>query len=287
MKKTKRIFSVFTKPWKEQSLEQLAALVAQMGFDAVEYPLRSGYQVGPQDGAAGMRRLAEAFGKEGVAVASIACGIDVRYSQDGNKVLGVNEELFYGCREAGASVIRICQGLRPELGFQQNLDAIRRQYDAFLPMCEKYGVTVGVQMHCGRSIANSAETLLLLQGYDPKYIAAVWDSGHSGLAGSVPAMAIDMLWDRLCMVNFKAAYRRRTNGPEAAEAQWEEYWTTGRNACGSWREAVRTLAGRGYEGVVCLPAEYDDEAHVREYAEEDLRLIKTLFAQEEGAENNV
>lgn len=281
----KLVFSVFTKPWKEQSLEELAALVAGMGFDAVEYPLRKGYQVQPEDGVAGMKRLAEAFGKEGVKVGSIACGIDVQYSKDGNKVVGVDESLFCGCREAGASIIRICQGMKPELGFHKNIEAIRRQYDALLPLCEKYGVTVGVQMHCGANIANAAETLWLLQDYDPKYIAAVWDSGHNGLAGTVPSIAIDMLWEKLCMVNFKAAFRRRTNGPEAAEAAWKEYWTTGRNACGSWRDAVHALSSRGYEGMICLPAEYTNEEHVQEYVTEDLRFLKSLFEQEQGRNN--
>jgi hypothetical protein len=31
-------FSVFTKPWKTQSLDELGALVRDIGYDAVEYP---------------------------------------------------------------------------------------------------------------------------------------------------------------------------------------------------------------------------------------------------------
>lgn len=281
--KNGRLFSVFTKPWKDLPIEELAAFVAKMGFNAIEYPLREEYQVQPKDGAAGMKRLAQAMRKEGIALTSIACGIDVRFSENGNAVIGVNEELFHGCREAGCRIIRICQGLDSSLSFQQNLDAIRRRYDAVVPLCEKYGVTVGVQMHYGMDIANSAETRLLLEGYDPRHIAAVWDSGHSGLAGSDPAMAIDMLYSQLCMVNFKAAYYRRTTGPEAEEARWEAYWTTGRHGCGSWREAVRYLCRRGYQGTVCLPAEYSDEPNVAAYAQEDLRFIKQLFDEEEAA----
>lgn len=278
--KNDRLFAVFTKPWKQKALEELAAFVAEMGFNAVEYPLRSGYQVQPQDGVAGMKRLREVFGKEGITVVSIASGIDVRFSKNGNEVIGVDEGLFEGCREAGCKIIRICQGLQKELSFQQNLDAIRRQYDAMVPLCEKYGVTVGVQMHCGMNIANSAETRLLLDGYDPKHIAAVWDSGHSGLAGSEPDMAISMLWDQLCMVNFKAAYYACKTGPEASEARWDAYWTTARHACGSWRKAVRYLCENGYDGPVCLPAEYSDEANVDEYAAVDLQYIKKLFEEE-------
>lgn len=273
-------YSVFTKPWKNISLEQLAVLVRQMGFDAVEYPLRDGYQVQPGDGIKGIRRLVDVFQQESIAVTSIAGGIDVRDAWGGNAVTGVNEKLFAGCGEAGVKIIRICQGLDPGLSFRENLDQIKKTYDGLLPLCEKYQVTLGVQMHCGLNIANSAETLLLLENYDPRLIAAVWDSGHSGLAGADPAMALDMIWDKLCMVNFKAAYYQRTNGPEAAEASWSAYWTTGRHACGSWSTAVRWLKKHDYRGVVCLPAEYSDEAPVEAYVREDLAALRALFAAE-------
>ena len=140
-------YSVFTKPWKNISLEQLAVLVRQMGFDAVEYPLRDGYQVQPGDGVKGIRRLADVFQREGIAVTSIAGGIDVRDARGGNAVTGVNEKLFAGCGEAGVKIIRICQGLDSGLSFRENLDQIRQTYDGLLPLCEKYQVTLGVQMH--------------------------------------------------------------------------------------------------------------------------------------------
>jgi len=269
-------FSVFTKPWKDISLEALGELAADMGFDAVEYPLRDGYQVQPADGVKGIVGLCKTLKKSGVGVASIASGIDVHVDEGGGKVIGVNEELFAGCGEAGVPIVRICQSLKKGMGFHENVNEIRRLYDAVLPYCEKYNVTLGVQMHFGHDISNSAETYILLKGYDPRYIAAVWDSGHSGLAGNVPCLALDMVWDMLCMVNFKAAYWRRVNGPEQ-EAEWEAYWTTAQHGQGSWKEAVDYLVSRGYKGTVCLPAEYSDEPNVERYTRSDIAYIKALF----------
>jgi hypothetical protein len=125
-----------------------------------------------------------------------------------------------------------------------------------------------------------------LKDYDPKYIAAVWDAGHSGLAGESPSYALDCLWDHLCMVNFKAAHWYRVNPDSPGEearwgARWGARWVTGRNGMGSWKEAVGWLKKRGYRGTVCLPAEYSDEAKVEAYTREDIGYIKGLF---EGAE---
>jgi sugar phosphate isomerase/epimerase len=272
-------FSVFTKPWKKDSLEELGARVRDMGFDAVEYPLRDGYQVQPSEGTAGIVRLVKTLGKAGVAVTSLAAGIDVHTTDGKGEVVGVNEEVFAGCGEAGIPVIRICQGFNRELGFHENIDALRRKYDRILPFCQKFGVTLGVQMHYGSAdIANSYDSYILLKEYDPRYIAAVWDAGHSGLAGEPPRYALDCLWNNLCMVNFKAAYWRRKNesSPDG-EALWDADWVPGQQGMGSWKAAVDYLKLRGYNGTVCLPAEYSDESRVEEYARDDLKWIKKLF----------
>ncbi len=61
-------FSVFTKPWRELPLERLGELVRGMGFEAIEYPLRKGYQVEPAEGSRGIKRLCGAMAESGVSV---------------------------------------------------------------------------------------------------------------------------------------------------------------------------------------------------------------------------
>jgi sugar phosphate isomerase/epimerase len=159
------------------------------------------------------------------------------------------------------------------------MDILRRKYDSILPLCKKYNVTLGIQMHHGDAdITASYDTYILLKDYDPKYIAAVWDAGHSGLAGENPRYGLDCLWDHLCMVNFKAAYWFRKNDTALAdEAVWGVKWVPAKNGMGSWKGAVEHLKKRGYAGTVCLPAEYSDGPNVELYAREDVKYIKELF----------
>ena len=42
-------YSVFTKPWKTASADELIGIVTSMGFNAIEFPLRDGYQVTPAE----------------------------------------------------------------------------------------------------------------------------------------------------------------------------------------------------------------------------------------------
>jgi sugar phosphate isomerase/epimerase len=251
-----------------------------MGFDAVEYPFRDGYQVAPEEGAAGIVRLAKTLAKSGVSVTSLAAGIDVKVVDGKGKAVGVTESVFSGCGEAGVPIIRICQGYDRAKTFNENKDLLRSQYDAILPLSDKYGVTLGVQMHFGDAcVAGSYDSYILLKDYNPKNVAAVWDSGHSGLAGEGPRYALDCLWDHLCMVNFKAAYWFRSNPAAlAADAAWDARWVTGRNGMGNWKVAVDYLKSRRYSGTVCLPAEYSDEPNVERYTRQDAAYIQALFA---------
>jgi hypothetical protein len=79
------------------------------------------------------------------------------------------------------------------------------------------------------------------------------------------------------MVNLKNAYWRRLSGPEADVARWEPYWTSGRHGLASWPRVAAELARRSYEGVVCLTAEYSDEAAVRRLVADDLAFARGLF----------
>jgi sugar phosphate isomerase/epimerase len=272
-------YAVFTKPWKTQSLDELGELVRGMGFDAVEYPLRGGYQAEkPGD----IANLVKTLGKHGVKVESMAAGIDVAVDKGHGEPVGATEDLYAACGAAGVSIIRICQGFDSKLDFWENIDALKAKYEVAAKLGEKYGVCLGVQMHYDMGnggVLASFDSNILLKDFDPRYVAAVWDAGHSGLAGEPPERALDCLWNNLCMVNFKAAYWRRNNGPEATKANWDVHWTTGKNGLCPWDRAIKYLKQRGYKGTICLPAEYSDEPNVESYTLEDLSYIKKLWEE--------
>jgi sugar phosphate isomerase/epimerase len=154
---------------------------------------------------------------------------------------------------------------------------MKREIDSFLPLCEKYGVKIGLQHHYGPGLNNSMELRHILEDYDPKYVGAIWDAAHSGLAGEEPEQALDIVWEKLLLVNFKNAFYKRQNGPEASRAEYSRHFTTGRQGLASWERAIKHLKKLGYEGNICLTAEYSDEEKVNEYTAQDIVYIKYLF----------
>jgi len=254
-------FSVFTKRWK-MPLPELGRLVAEMGFWGVELPVRSGFQVEPEGVAKGLPAAAKVLADCGVTIHSVAGPAD--------------EPTIAACAEAGVEVLRVMAKIGDD-GYLASEKRLRAEYDALVPHLESCGVTLGVQNHCGQWVGSAIGLRRLIEQYDRRHVAAVYDPAHCGLDGEEPDMAIDVLWDRLCLVNLKNAYWDRTNGPDAAAAKWRWHWTTGRQGLASWPAVAAELKKRGYRGVYCLSAEYSDEEAGDHLIREDLAFAKELF----------
>jgi len=156
----------------------------------------------------------------------------------------------------------------------------KKDLESLLGLCEKYKIRIGVQNHCGKFVSpNSAGLMRLVSDFDPNYVGVIWDAAHNALSGEEPEMGLDIVWSHLCMVNLKNAYWRRTTGPEAEEAQWEVYWTNGRQGLASWRRVAEYLKKRNYQGVICLTAEYTAEGEVERLIAEDIKFARSLFTQ--------
>ena len=256
-------FSVFTKPWKKTPLPELGKFVGGLGFDAIELPVRPGFQVEPEHVVKGLPLAAKQLAEFGIRIASVAGPTD--------------EATIATCAEVGVPTIRIMADIGQE-GYLAKEAKLQKEYDALLPLLEHYGVQVGIQNHHGTMVCNAMGLRRLIEKYDPQYIGAVWDAAHNALQGEEPEMALDIVWSHLCMVNLKNAFWRRTTGPEAEVVQWQPYWTSGRQGLASWPRVAAELKRRNYAGVVCLTAEYSDEAAVNRLIAEDIAFAKSLLA---------
>ncbi|OQA46858.1 MAG: Xylose isomerase-like TIM barrel [Chloroflexi bacterium ADurb.Bin325] len=261
MSKPQVRFSVFTKPWMQLPLGQLSQMVKGWGFDGIELPVRPGYQVLPENVRRDLPRATRQLADEGLRIFSVAGPTD--------------EATIAACAESGIPIIRIMVVVDPE-NYLASIDRVQREFDALLPILERYNVTVGIQNHCGPMVANAMGLRNLVGRYDPRYFAGVWDAGHEALVGEPPEQALDIIWSHLAMVNLKNAVWRRTN-PDAEVAEWRHFWLRGPNGLASWPRVAAELRRRNYDGVVCLTAEYTEEERVEEYICQDIVFAKKLF----------
>jgi sugar phosphate isomerase/epimerase len=257
-------FTVFTKPWK-MPLPELGRFVSQLGFDGVELPVRPGYQVEPENVEAGLPEAVRVLGDQGVKISSIAGPTD--------------ERTIGACAAAGVPVIRICVSIPAGTRYFAAVAEFQRQWEQLLPALERHGVTLGIQNHFGRDISSAMQLHHAISQFDPRRVAAVWDPAHCALGGEIPELALDILEGRLCIVNLKNAIYRKQAGPESEPARWQVYWTSGRQGLANWGKVAKLLTQAGWQGNVCLTAEYSDHDAVDRLIAEDIRYAKQCFVE--------
>lgn len=256
-------FTVFSKPWKDMPLPELAVFIRDTGFDGVELPVRPGFQVEPDRITEGLPEATRLFREAGVRIGSIACE--------------PSETVIAACAEAGVDLIRVCPSVREGESFFETEARLRKEYEALTPALEKAGVRIGVQNHAGPAIGSSIGIFRLIEPLNPECVCAVWDPMHCVKAGEIPPLALGILWSRLGLVNLKDTYPVRESGTEAEVVRWKWWYTTGRQGMTPWDEVADLLKQRGYEGDICLTAEYSDRSSINRLIAEDLAFAKSLF----------
>ncbi len=259
--------SVFVKPWKSLTLQELAGHVRKLGFDAIELPVRPGFPCRPETVEQDLAQAVTILGDQGVKILNVTADLPLD-----------DERLYAACARSAIPMNRVMFRLDQRTYWEAEL-AARRQLDAALPLCERYNVQIGIQNHVGRFVAVHEMGLHhLVHDYDPRFVGIVWDAAHNALAGMDPEPALDVVASHLCMVNLKNAYWQRINGPEAATAQWSVYWTSGRHGLASWQRVIGKLNAMAYAGPICLTAEYSDHDGVDSLIVEDLAFARSLLA---------
>lgn len=267
MSRTSVQWSVFTKPWPHLPIAELADLVAGMGFDAIEFPLRPGFQIDLDDLPLSAARASSILTDAGLRISSVAST--------------PSERVFGACAELDIPVIRIMAPIAAA-GYAASDRELRSYLDSLVASCERFGVRVGIQPHIDDYIADSLELAKLLTDYDPAHICAVWDSAHDALARKPPAHTLPALWSHLGIVNFKnACYEIGGRRPDGSRV-WKTVFVAGADGLSDWAQAVDTLVGGGFAGNICMAAEFTDESDLEHKVARDFAYLQSLLAASEA-----
>ena len=245
------------------ALPELGKFVHDLGFDAIELPVREGYQVEPEHVLRDLPTAAKTLADFGVRISTIAGPTD--------------EVTMEACAKAEIPIIRICVGAPVDPNYFRAIEGFQKEWQALVPLLDRYGVAIGVQNHCFGYISNALQLHFAIREFDPKHICAVWDAAHNSLRGEEINQALDVVWSHLRLVNLKSVFWKRINGPEAEMAEWNIYWTSAKHGRSDWPTVADELQKRGYRGDICLTAEYSDEGAVDRLIAGDIAFAKSLF----------
>jgi len=234
--------SVFTKFWN-LPIPELAATLNRIGVDGAELPVRDGYPVNMENVVRTLPEAAKIFADHGQRIISVAPPIGP-----------IPPELVEACAWAGVTYIRVMVRVGED-GYLAAEDTACRHFESLISLLEHYGVTIGVQNHCDAFVASAAGLRRIVERFDPKHVAAVYDVGHCGLDGEIPPLAVDLLLSHLLAVNLKNMIRVKKRHDDGDFARWERPVVAGRQGFTPWPDVASALRARGWSGIINLCAE--------------------------------
>jgi sugar phosphate isomerase/epimerase len=259
------VWSVLTKPWSGLPAQALGPLVAGLGFTGAEIPVRDTAHVTPAEAERKLPAFVERLSAEGVEVISIAGDLA--------------ESTFAACRAAGVPLIRVMAGLGPD-GYAASVARVRKELEEAAPLAERYGVQVGVQPHHGRFVSSALGVLQLLDGLPVDRFRVVWDAAHDALAGDDPRLTLELVAERLAIVNLKNVVHVPTDpAPSAVGGAWKPWFVPGPVGLANWSAAFEQLARLSWTGPICLSGQYSDSSvPVADRLRADLHAARTAAA---------
>ncbi|MEK3888663.1 sugar phosphate isomerase/epimerase family protein [Bacillus sp. FSL K6-3431] len=263
---------VMTKFLVGNSLEQMAAKLAPLQLDGVDFLIRDGYPLAPDEVTpAKLKEIVEQFEMVGLSVPMIEHDMT---DPDSN----ITKRIYEASAECGIKQMRLgLQQYDRNKSYQENFDRVRRRIAGFEELGRKYSVRGFFQQHGGSLYASASGMAMVLNGFDPKYVGFYADPGNQVAqeGRELPEVTFEVAREYLSFVGVKNAIITRNDG------KWEGLWAPLPDGAVNWKEIVSHLDKIGYEGPLGLHGYYmnRDQEQILAQIESDLKYLRSLISK--------
>ena len=265
---------MFTKPFKGKELELTLETVRGFGFDGLDFTVRPGYPVNPDNAEKELPRAAEIARQMGLSMPLVTPDRAVEADER-------TERLWAAAAEAGAAFLKIGYWAFGEgEDYWSGVEKIRRDLEGLCRLAEKYGVRAAFHQHSGLDYGcNCAAAMDILGGFDPQHVCLYMDPGHLSVDGESLPMAFSIIKGYLGLM----AVKNPRYTPEEAEdhTRWRLDWNTPlAEGLVDWEQVLSLAGEHGFAGPIDLHSEYDLPLDtVIEWTRRDLKYIDGLLEQ--------
>lgn len=265
----------FSKMLKDQSVEQLIESLQGLGADGVDFTVRPGYPVSPDNVADALAPAAAAIRAAGLSIPMVTTPGDFT-----NPELPYAEPLFRACDAADIRLVKLGYWPFPGSDYWKAVDRMKADVAGFARLGEKYNVKPCLHTHSGNYLALNASALMhVLQDFPPEQVGAYLDPGHLALCGEPLPMAFDMTAPYLAVVAIKDSLRvRREDG-----AVRSLFLPLGEGIV-DWKQMLEWLIAHGYDGPLSFHSEFpaDSTEYLLEQTKKDIAYLRALERKVRG-----
>lgn len=236
----------FSKPFQTLSFEDTADLVAEVGWDGIECPVRKGGQVLPEKVEDDLPRMVEALKKRQRRLVSLTTDV-----QDASNPL--NQRVLRAASKLGLKHYRLgFFRYREDRSIPDQLNEIKAQLREVVALNQELGLCAGFQNHSGRDYVGAPvwDIYELIKDFDRQQIGVHFDIGHATIEGG-------NAWRtnaRLMTPLFSAVYVKDFAWRKLGESWKSEWCPLGQGMIS--RSFITTLKKSAFRGPISQHHEY-------------------------------
>lgn len=260
----------FSKMVREQPIPRLIATLRHVGVDGVDMAVRPGYPVNPTNVRKALPEAAKLIRDAGLAIPMVSTPTDLT-----NPNTPWVEDLWAACHDANIPNVKIGYWSFTGKGYWETVDGARKQLEAWEKLAQRFGVKACLHTHSGDYVGlNASSVMHLAKGFSPSNIGVYLDPGHLACNGEPLTMAFDMTRDYLCLAAIKDSMWVKGEGGKPRVAK---FLPLGEGTV-DWREMMRCLLARSYDGPISFHSEYDGwpEDRIVEQTKKDVAFMRAI-----------
>jgi sugar phosphate isomerase/epimerase len=267
----------FSKMVREQSVAELIRSVKRIGADGVDLAVRPGHPVNPDNVRKVLPETVRQFAEAGLSVPMVSTPTEFN-----DPKARFAEELWAACHDAGVANVKIGYWSYPGRDYWKLVDAARKQLEGLQNLSTRFGVKACLHTHSGNFVGvNASSVMHLAKGFNPFAIGVYLDPGHLNVNGEPLTMAFDMVSEYLALVAVKDSLVQKGEG---AKPRASHFLPLGQGTV-DWREMMRNLVARKYEGSLSFHSEYEGMTTdaLLDQTRKDIAMIRQIEKEVRGA----
>ncbi|MBH0131160.1 sugar phosphate isomerase/epimerase [Salinibacterium sp. NK8237] len=277
-------FSVFTASTPEWEPAEAAQMLANQGWDGIEWRVTDQSASDEPGFWAGNRATWPLTGLEESLprIAEVTKAAGLEFSGIGGYARSNNHEdverMLAATAALGARQVRVTVPPRGDGNYREVFDATRADFEWIATRAAAHGVKALVELHHQTLTASASAALRMVDGLDPSHVGVIHDLGNLLIEGQEDHVsAFQMLGEYLAHIHVKnvAWYPEE---PVDGVTTWKEHWAPLATGQADVRAYFRALAAVGYDGWVTLE-DFSTELPLEQRTRENLDFVKDAAAR--------